>query len=136
MAAAGNSAITMPVARPTPPPSTPPTRVGVSCFLTILTLPSLRRSMTAASYASMRFGLGVEHLDRVVVGSRGLGVGVHAAEDEERVDCHGAGSLRSEFVPPRPRQDSNLRTRLRRPMLYPLSYEGRFDRDGRRRGRA
>ena len=25
---------------------------------------------------------------------------------------------------PRPRQDSNLRTRLRRPMLYPLSYEG------------
>src|SRR6478672_7453336 len=23
-----------------------------------------------------------------------------------------------------PRQDSNLRTRLRRPMLYPLSYEG------------
>ncbi len=24
-----------------------------------------------------------------------------------------------------PRQDSNLRTRLRRPMLYPLSYEGR-----------
>ena len=26
----------------------------------------------------------------------------------------------------RPRQDSNLRTRLRRPMLYPLSYEGSF----------
>ena len=25
----------------------------------------------------------------------------------------------------RPRQDSNLRTRLRRPMLYPLSYEGK-----------
>ena len=24
----------------------------------------------------------------------------------------------------RPRQDSNLRTRLRRPLLYPLSYEG------------
>ncbi len=24
----------------------------------------------------------------------------------------------------RPRQDSNLRTRLRRPALYPLSYEG------------
>jgi hypothetical protein len=24
----------------------------------------------------------------------------------------------------RPRQDSNLRTRLRRPMLYPLSYRG------------
>ncbi len=23
-----------------------------------------------------------------------------------------------------PRQDSNLRTRLRRPALYPLSYEG------------
>ena len=23
-----------------------------------------------------------------------------------------------------PRQDSNLRSRLRRPMLYPLSYEG------------
>ena len=27
----------------------------------------------------------------------------------------------------RPRQDSNLRTRLRRPMLYPLSYEGWVD---------
>jgi hypothetical protein len=25
----------------------------------------------------------------------------------------------------RPRQDSNLRTWLRRPLLYPLSYEGR-----------
>ena len=37
------------VARPTPPPSTPPTRVGVSCFLVILTLPSARRSITAAS---------------------------------------------------------------------------------------
>ena len=24
----------------------------------------------------------------------------------------------------RPRQDSNLRTRVRNPMLYPLSYEG------------
>ena len=29
----------------------------------------------------------------------------------------------------RPRQDSNLRTRLRRPMLYPLSYEGGCRRD-------
>ena len=28
----------------------------------------------------------------------------------------------------RPRQDSNLRTRLRRPMLYPLSYEGGLSR--------
>ena len=28
----------------------------------------------------------------------------------------------------RPRQDSNLRTRLRRPMLYPLSYEGSLER--------
>ena len=28
-------------------------------------------------------------------------------------------------VSERPRQDSNLRTRLRRPLLYPLSYEGR-----------
>ena len=45
----GNSAITTPVARPMPPPSTPPTRVGVSCFLAILTLPSSRRAMTAAS---------------------------------------------------------------------------------------
>jgi hypothetical protein len=26
--------------------------------------------------------------------------------------------------PLRPRQDSNLRTRFRKPMLYPLSYEG------------
>ena len=33
----------------------------------------------------------------------------------------------------RPRQDSNLRTRLRRAMLYPLSYEGRFDRRDRTR---
>ena len=28
-----------------------------------------------------------------------------------------------------PRQDSNLRTRLRRPMLYPLSYEGGMTRE-------
>jgi CheY-like chemotaxis protein len=28
-------------------------------------------------------------------------------------------------VSERPRQDSNLRTRLRRPVLYPLSYEGK-----------
>ena len=25
-----------------------------------------------------------------------------------------------------PRQDSNLRSRFRKPMLYPLSYEGRY----------
>ena len=31
---------------------------------------------------------------------------------------------RSHTAERRPRQDSNLRTRLRRPMLYPLSYEG------------
>ena len=30
----------------------------------------------------------------------------------------------SRDITARPRQDSNLRTRLRRPMLYPLSYEG------------
>ncbi len=30
----------------------------------------------------------------------------------------------SHVVPRRPRQDSNLRTRLRRPLLYPLSYGG------------
>ncbi len=33
----------------------------------------------------------------------------------------------------RPRQDSNLRTRLRRAMLYPLSYEGRLGRVAERR---
>ncbi len=27
----------------------------------------------------------------------------------------------------RPRQDSNLRARLRRPLLYPLSYEGKTE---------
>ena len=26
-----------------------------------------------------------------------------------------------------PRQDSNLRTRFRKPLLYPLSYEGAID---------
>src|SRR5215216_4777803 len=31
----------------------------------------------------------------------------------------------------RPRQDSNLRTRLRRPLLYPLSYEGGLRKDSR-----
>ena len=49
MAAAGKRTMTNPVASPTPPPSTPPTRVGVSCFLTILTLPLSLRSITAAS---------------------------------------------------------------------------------------
>lgn len=37
------------------------------------------------------------------------------------VGCQG-GLVRNRVK--RPRQDSNLRTRLRRPMLYPLSYEG------------
>jgi hypothetical protein len=32
--------------------------------------------------------------------------------------------LRTTPISLHPRQDSNLRTRLRRPMLYPLSYEG------------
>jgi hypothetical protein len=36
-----------------------------------------------------------------------------------------ASSLVTAHQVGRPRQDSNLRTRLRRPMLYPLSYEGR-----------
>jgi hypothetical protein len=35
----------------------------------------------------------------------------------------------------RPRQDSNLRTRLRRPMLYPLSYEGRTSKRSAASGR-
>jgi hypothetical protein len=44
MAANGRTATTRSVARPTPLPRTPPTRVGVSWFLVILTLPpSLRR---------------------------------------------------------------------------------------------
>ena len=33
-------------------------------------------------------------------------------------ECYAAGTKK------RPQQDSNLRTRLRRPMLYPLSYGG------------
>ena len=32
-----------------------------------------------------------------------------------------------------PRQDSNLRSRLRRAVLYPLSYEGRSDKIARQR---
>ena len=40
-----------------------------------------------------------------------------------RVVLHRHG-CRCEASVKRPRQDSNLRTRLRRPMLYPLSYEG------------
>jgi hypothetical protein len=35
-----------------------------------------------------------------------------------------AGGLLPQVRKGRPRQDSNLRTRLRRPMLYPLSYGG------------
>jgi hypothetical protein len=35
----------------------------------------------------------------------------------------------------RPQQDSNLRTRLRRPLLYPLSYGGWRDVPGQARGR-
>jgi hypothetical protein len=37
---------------------------------------------------------------------------------------HGNDARRVGWRCLRPRQDSNLRTRLRRPMLYPLSYEG------------
>ena len=32
--------------------------------------------------------------------------------------------LIAKFIELRPQQDSNLRTRLRRPLLYPLSYGG------------
>jgi len=42
---------------------------------------------------------------------------------EARKRDRGAGSD-STISPRCPRQDSNLRTRLRRPALYPLSYEG------------
>src|SRR6185437_15618430 len=81
--------------------------------------------------------LGVQRVDRVVVGLRRVDVGVGTAEHEEGVDRHGWLLWGTEiWQRPRPRQDSNLRTRLRRPMLYPLSYEGRFDPSGRRRGRA
>jgi hypothetical protein len=41
--------------------------------------------------------------------------------DEALTSTHAL--VRATF-PPCPREDSNLRTRLRRPVLYPLSYEG------------
>ena len=42
------------------------------------------------------------------------------------LETNGATGAQGRLFPSvvRPRQDSNLRTRLRRPMLYPLSYEG------------
>jgi hypothetical protein len=44
----------------------------------------------------------------------------------------GAGPASCEPNRPKcPREDSNLRTRLRRPVLYPLSYEGGHVRAGR-----
>ena len=50
-------------------------------------------------------------------------VGVTACPERSTVSCDAADC---DAGPRnlRPRQDSNLRTRLRRPMLYPLSYEG------------
>ena len=88
MAAAGNSAMTSPVARPTPPPSTPPTRVGVSCFLTILTLPSSLALDHGGVVGVDQAELGVQLLDGVVVGHGVVDVGVDADEDEEGVDGH------------------------------------------------
>ena len=41
-----------------------------------------------------------------------------------RVSNNVAAAPKGQFDELRPRQDSNLRSRLRRPMLYPLSYEG------------
>ena len=45
-----------------------------------------------------------------------------------RIQTHGLGAVsapcRSHIRNMRPQQDSNLRTRLRRPLLYPLSYGG------------
>jgi hypothetical protein len=46
--------------------------------------------------------------------------------DQPLMGCRSAFQLStmSRDITWRPRQDSNLRTRLRRPALYPLSYEG------------
>ena len=89
MAAAGNRAMTSPVARPMPPPSTPPTRVGVSCFLAILTLPSSALLDDGGVVGVDEAGLGVEGLDGLVVGQGVVDVVVDAEEGEEGVEGHG-----------------------------------------------
>ncbi len=47
-------------------------------------------------------------------------------EAADKPDTQGTAKPADDWFPcsGRPRQDSNLRTRLRRPMLYPLSYGG------------
>src|SRR5215469_2746108 len=45
----------------------------------------------------------------------------HSLAPETGQDCR---SVRIDAFEQRPQQDSNLRTRLRRPLLYPLSYGG------------
>ena len=92
MAAAGKRTMTSPVARPTPPPSTPPTRVGVSCFLTILTLPSGLAFDDGGVIGVNEADLGVHRVHGVVVRQGVFNFSVHAGVGEERVDGHGESS--------------------------------------------
>ena len=67
MAAAGKMAMTRPVARPMPPPSTPPTRVGVSCFFDDLHL-AVGTSLHDCGVVGVdQSEVGVQILDRLVV---------------------------------------------------------------------
>ena len=73
--------------------------------------------------------------------SSGHDFAVHCARVSRRTSCttemgHELEGWRRRSNLWRPRQDSNLRHRLRRPVLYPLSYEGKFPCHRRERGRA
>src|SRR3954465_5849611 len=56
--------------------------------------------------------------------ARDIGASRTARARARRTRKRAAGQDPSSALSWRPREDSNLRTRLRRPMLYPLSYEG------------
>ena len=53
----------------------------------------------------------------------------HGGDAQQLIRMQPADGFRAlSVLPACPRQDSNLRTRLRRPVLYPLSYEGVIER--------
>ena len=124
--AAGGSPTPTPTAS-APSPHPPPTQIADAAATAIATQQRrrrhhrtrtpTRRHRVAAREMAPSAGLEPAHTAPEAAGA----VGALPASTARWVFDGGAAAVARVG---RPRQDSNLRTRLRRPMLYPLSYEG------------